>query len=50
MRFYHSPTSPFGRKVMVVILETGLQVEVVNVTGSPIAPGTLPVDRAIVFN
>ena len=45
MRLYHSPTSPFGRKVMVVILETGLQVEVVSVTGSPIAPGTLPVDR-----
>lgn len=47
MRLYHSPTTPFGRKVMVLILETGLadRVKVVGVTGTPIAPGTLPVDR-----
>lgn len=45
MRLYHSPTTPFGRKIMVMILETGLQVEVISVTGTPIAPGTLPVDR-----
>ena len=45
MRLYHSPTTPFGRKVMVLIHETGLPVEVVAVSGTPIAPGTLPLDR-----
>ena len=47
MRLFHSPTTPFGRKVMVLILETGLQdrVEVVSASGSPIAPGTMPLDR-----
>lgn len=45
MKLYHSPTTPFGRKVMVLILETGIgpQVEVVAATGTPLAPGTLPV-------
>ena len=45
MRLYHSPTTPFGRKIMVLILETGLKVEVISVMGTPIAPGTLPVDH-----
>jgi glutathione S-transferase len=47
MRLYHSPTTPFGRKVMVLLLETGQaeDVEVVQATGTPVAPGTLPVDR-----
>ncbi len=47
MRLYHSPTSPFGRKVMVLMLETGWsdRVEVVPVAGTPLAPGTLPLDR-----
>ncbi len=45
MRIYHSPTTPFGRKIMVQVLETGLEVEVVSVTGTPIAAGTLPIDR-----
>ncbi len=45
MRLYHSPTTPFGRKIMVLILETGLSVEVISVTGTPIAPGTLPVEH-----
>ncbi|MDZ4395330.1 glutathione S-transferase [Cypionkella sp.] len=45
MLLYHSPATPFGRKVMVVILELGLkdQVEVIHVSGTPLAPGSLPV-------
>ena len=47
MRLFNSPTSPFGRKVAVLLLETGLsgKVEVVAAAGTPIAPGTMPVDR-----
>lgn len=45
MKLYHSPTTPFGRKVMVQLLETGLKdrVEVVEATGTPLAPGSLPI-------
>lgn len=44
MRLFHSPTTPFGRKIVVALQESGLAraVTVVNVAGSPIAPGTLP--------
>lgn len=47
MRLYHSPTTPYGRKVMVMILEAGLQdrIEVVSATGSPLDPGTMPLER-----
>ncbi len=47
MRLYHSPTTPFGRKVMVLIHEAGLldRIEVVHVGGTPIDPGNLPLDR-----
>jgi glutathione S-transferase len=47
MQLYHSPTTPFGRKIMVQVLESGLtdRVEVLSVMGTPVAPGTLPVDR-----
>lgn len=47
MRLYHSPTTPFGRKVMVLTLEAGLaeQITVIEVSGTPLAPGTMPVDR-----
>ena len=47
MRLYHSPTTPFGRKVMVLLLESGLadRVEVVTASGTPVAPGTMPVDQ-----
>ena len=47
MRLYHSPTSPFVRKVMILIHEAGLQdrVQVVPVTGNAVAPGSLPVDH-----
>ena len=46
MRLYHSPTTPFGRKVMVLILELGLKdrIEIVDVMGTPLQPGTMPVD------
>lgn len=47
MQLYTSPTTPFGRKVMVQILESGLQdrVEVRTVAGSPLDPGSMPLDR-----
>ncbi len=47
MKLYHSPTSPFVRKVMVLILETGLapRVALVRATGTPLDPGTMPLDR-----
>lgn len=47
MRLFNSPTSPFGRKVAVVLLEIGLsdKVDVVAASGTPIAPGTMPVDQ-----
>lgn len=47
MHLYHSPTTPFGRKVMVLILEAGLadRVEVVEVSGTPVDPGNMPVNR-----
>jgi glutathione S-transferase len=45
MQLFHSPTTPFGRKVMVTILETGLadKVQVVDVMGTPLNPGTMPI-------
>ncbi len=47
MKLYHSPTSPYARKVMALILETGLgpRVEVIRATGTPLDPGTIPLDR-----
>ena len=47
MRLYDSATSPFVRKVKVVLHETGLLpgVELVPVGGTPVAPGTMPVTR-----
>lgn len=44
MRLYHSPTTPFGRKVVVLLQETGLydKVEVIAASGTPIAPGSMP--------
>jgi len=40
MKLYHSPMSPFVRKVMVLLSETGQlnDVEIVPVTTTPIAP------------
>ncbi|MES2433363.1 MAG: glutathione S-transferase [Pseudomonadota bacterium] len=47
MRLYTSPATPFGRKVMALILELGLQdrIEIIHVMGTPLAPGSLPVDQ-----
>ncbi len=45
MRLYHSPTSPFVRKVMVLLHETGYlkNVSLFPATGHPVDPGTMPV-------
>lgn len=45
MRLYHSPTSPFVRKVMVFLHESGLlsETELVGVAGTPTDPGSMPV-------
>ena len=47
MRLYHSPASPFVRKVMILLHEAGQTdaVTLIPVSGTPLAPGTLPVDR-----
>ena len=47
MKLYHSPTTPFGRKVMVHLIETGQakDVTVIAVAGTPTSPGTMPVDQ-----
>lgn len=46
MRLYTSPTTPFGRKVQVALIEAGLTglVQVETVGGTPLDPGTLPLD------
>jgi glutathione S-transferase len=45
MRLYHNTASPFVRKVMVVLHETGQtgDVELIHSTGTTLEPGTLPV-------
>jgi glutathione S-transferase len=45
MRLYHSPTSPFVRKVMVLLIESGLRdrVDLVPAGGTPVDAGTMPV-------
>jgi glutathione S-transferase len=45
MKLYHSPASPFVRKVMIVLHETGQvgDVTLVPATGTAVDPGTLPV-------
>ncbi len=47
MKLYHSPTSPYVRKVMVLLHETGLlpQVALIPASGTPIDPGSMPVDE-----
>lgn len=46
MKLFSSPTSPFVRKVLVLLRETGQlgDVEMVAAGGTPIDPGTLPRD------
>jgi len=45
LRLYHNPASPYVRKVMVLLAETGQAdaVTLVAAAGTPIAPGSLPV-------
>lgn len=47
MKLYHAPASPFVRKVMVLLHEAKAtdRVTLVPASGSPLDPGTLPVDR-----
>jgi glutathione S-transferase len=44
MRLYHSPTSPFVRKVVVTLHELGLvdRVELVPASGTALDPGSIP--------
>ncbi len=44
MRLFYSPTSPYVRKVMILIHEAGLsdRVELVPSSGTPLDPGSLP--------
>jgi glutathione S-transferase len=44
LKLYHSPTSPFVRKVMVVLHETGqlADVALVPAAGNAVDPGTMP--------
>jgi glutathione S-transferase len=44
LKLFHSPTSPFVRKVMVVLHETGQleDVALIAAAGNPLAPGTMP--------
>lgn len=45
MQLFTSPTTPFGRKIMVLIHEFGLldQISISQVSGNPMDPGTMPV-------
>lgn len=46
MRLFYSPTSPYVRKVMVLLHETGLldRVELVTGSGTPLDPGAAPLE------
>ena len=45
MKLYHSPSSPYVRKVMIVLEETGQrdQVELIGAAGTPVDHGTMPI-------
>ena len=45
MRLYQSQTSPFARKVLILLKETGQEGDVTMVTaaGTPLDPGSMPV-------
>ncbi|MDM7931768.1 glutathione S-transferase [Tabrizicola sp.] len=47
MRLYYAPASPFVRKVVVLLHEAGAadRVALVPAAGSPLDPGTMPLDR-----
>lgn len=44
MKLYHSPTSPYARKVRMLLLETGMDADVEKQigSGSPVDPGQAP--------
>jgi glutathione S-transferase len=44
MRLFHSPTSPYVRKCMVLLHETGTldRVDLISVAGTPVDPGSMP--------
>ncbi len=45
MKLFSSPTSPFGRKVAVLVAEAAIPgIELVTASGSPLDPGTIPVE------
>jgi glutathione S-transferase len=45
LTLHHSPASPFARKVMILLHETGQsdQVTIAPAAGTPVDPGTMPV-------
>ena len=45
MILHHSPTSPYVRKVMVLLMESGMtdQVTLAAAMGTPVDPGTMPI-------
>lgn len=47
MKLFHSPASPFVRKVMVLLHEARAtdRVTLVPASGTPLDPGTMPIDR-----
>lgn len=47
MQLFTSPTTPFGRKIAVQVRESGLsaRVTITEVGGTPLDPGSLPLDR-----
>ena len=47
MKFYSSPTSPYVRKVLLLLKETGQidDVEIEMAGGTPLDPGTIPITQ-----
>jgi len=46
MKLYHSPTSPYVRKVLVLIAETGLAgIELAPASGTPLTPDASVIER-----
>lgn len=44
MRLFHSPTSPYARKCLVLLHETGMldRVDLMSAAGTPVDPGSMP--------
>ncbi len=46
MRLYHSPTSPYVRKVLVLIDEARIDgIEMIGAAGTPVAPDAMVIER-----